>query len=320
MDAVVAHEIGHVFNALDQYAAAGVACEYQAGYLNIKNGNSQAGGDCEINESSIMRGGIAPFRTHSIDRFARGQVGWWDSDNDGVLDPVDAAPRLAVDQWSTPSEDDAVFRLAGRAWQTPAPVPAPVPVTVSTVSTVEAWVDEETRVAAQPMDGAFDTLSETFRLEVGPLAPGLHTLELQVVNSEGLVSSSVMTTAFVLDPVDGALNSALNGDPVIDFQTGSAHLTGLATAACGDRGDDAPVVDLVEFQVDGGDWTTATPIDGSFDGEIEPFEIRLTGLAEGAHQLVVRAVDSLGRVETNPAQRSLEVHVAHTIFVPAVFR
>jgi hypothetical protein len=319
MGAVAAHEIGHVFNALDQYAAAGVSCEYRAGYLEVKNGNSQAGGDCETNESSIMRGGIAPFRTRSIDQFARGQVGWWDSDQDGVLDPVDALPQLAVDQWGTPSEEDALFWLSGRAWQEPAPAPGPVPVTVSTVSTVEAWLDEETWVAAQPIDGGFDTLSETFRLEVGPLVPGLHTVELRSVNSEGLVSSSVLTTTFVPDPVDGALNSALKGDPVIDVRSGSAHLSGLATAAYGDNTADAPVVELVQFQMDGGEWYTATPTDGTFDGAIESFEIQLTDLTEGTHHVVVRAVDSLGHIESNPAQRPFEVRASYRIFIPALF-
>ena len=37
MDAVLTHEMGHIFGALDQYAGAGVPCDERSGYLDIPN-------------------------------------------------------------------------------------------------------------------------------------------------------------------------------------------------------------------------------------------------------------------------------------------
>ncbi|HHH42350.1 MAG TPA: hypothetical protein ENK56_10160, partial [Chloroflexi bacterium] len=87
MDAVLAHEIGHIFRALDQYATAGIGCEITSGYLNVETQNSQAG-QCAMDLPSIMRGGISPFFSGAIDPYARGQIGWWDTDDDGILDPA----------------------------------------------------------------------------------------------------------------------------------------------------------------------------------------------------------------------------------------
>lgn len=88
MDAVAAHEIGHIFGAIDQYYSAQQPCTRKAGYLDVENQNSQYG-NCAIDEPSIMRGQVWPYRNDTIDEYARGQVGWRDSDGDGILDPVD---------------------------------------------------------------------------------------------------------------------------------------------------------------------------------------------------------------------------------------
>jgi len=89
MDAITAHEIGHIFGALDQYYAAHQPCDRQSGCLGVENQNSQFG-DCASDEPSLMRSGTLPFRRGDLDYYARGQVGWRDSDCDGVLDPVDS--------------------------------------------------------------------------------------------------------------------------------------------------------------------------------------------------------------------------------------
>lgn len=99
MDAVLAHEMGHIFWALDQYYAAEQPCTKRSGYLNVENQNSEYG-DCLLNVDSIMRGGVAPYVQGQVDQYARGQVGWWDEDGNGTLDPLDKAP---------PSTDNATF-------------------------------------------------------------------------------------------------------------------------------------------------------------------------------------------------------------------
>jgi len=319
MDAVAAHEIGHIFRALDQYAAAGMKCEYQSGYLGVKNGNSLAGGDCESDAPSIMRGGVSPFLNGSIDFYARGQIGWWDSDADGVLDPVDAAPQLTAHLNAVEGENADWLVFSGQAWQAAVASPNLSDVSVSHIASVGARVDGAAWSEATPTDGAFDTLSETFQLQVGPLAPGLHTLEIQAVNVMGLASAAIVSTTFVYDPVDGALNSSLIQGPAAAASS-PLRFEGLATSAFGADDPTAPTVTTVQFQVDGSAWQDATPVDGAFDSTLENFGLDLGDLSNGLHTLVVRAVDSQGRVEENVAVYEFDVQTTFSVFLPLVQR
>lgn len=88
MDIVAAHEMGHIFCALDQYYTAYQPCDKVSGVLGIENQNSDYG-DCFLSEPSIMKWPLTAWYTERVDRYARGQLGWCDSDFDGILDPVD---------------------------------------------------------------------------------------------------------------------------------------------------------------------------------------------------------------------------------------
>ncbi len=320
MDAVTAHEMGHIFRALDQYPSAGVSCDYRTGYLYVKNGNSQAGGACESDAPSIMRGGISPYYGRAIDDFARGQIGWWDSDGDGVLDPVDADPKVEARLAAVRGDNDDLLNFSGLAWQEPVTSPMLSDVTISYIAGAGALVDGGTWVAATPQDGAFDSLSETFQLEIGPLDPGLHTLSIHSINSEGLTSTAWITTAFVYDPVDGALSSVLRAVPETIQGKGPVRFDGTATAAYGDVDPKAPTVATVQFRMDGGAWYDAAANDGQFDGSIEDFGVFFDELSEGWHTLSVRAVDSNGQVEHNGAVRQFRVQKTVTWYFPVVHR
>ena len=98
MDAVTAHEVGHIFGALDQYASSFCYCTQTGGYLNIENQNCD--NSCDSDVASIMRSQVAPFTNNAIDDYAKGQLGWRDTDSDGVLDPIEQSdstnPALAA--------------------------------------------------------------------------------------------------------------------------------------------------------------------------------------------------------------------------------
>ena len=76
MDAVTAHETGHIFGALDQYYPC--ACTDHTGYLYYENQNCVIG--CSIAEESIMKSITGPFSYNYIDVYAKGQIGWQDTD------------------------------------------------------------------------------------------------------------------------------------------------------------------------------------------------------------------------------------------------
>ena len=98
MDAVVAHEMGHIFGAIDQYTGDPeypCECADDVGYLNYENQNCD--NNCELNESSIMRGDIPPFVNNDIDYYAKGQIGWQDNNTNNILDILEGGTMLKLD-------------------------------------------------------------------------------------------------------------------------------------------------------------------------------------------------------------------------------
>lgn len=93
MDQVCAHEVGHIFHALDQYYNAEAWCYYTSGVLDIPNWNSA--GCPWPTGPSIMKFTPVAYPAGIVDRYARGQIGWWDANCNGVLDPVD--PDIETD-------------------------------------------------------------------------------------------------------------------------------------------------------------------------------------------------------------------------------
>jgi hypothetical protein len=188
MDAVVAHEVGHIFGALDQYQAAGVPCTQSGGYLGVENQNSQLG-DCTSNVPSIMLGGVSPYRAASIDPYARGQVGWRDTDGDGILDPLDTPMTLIGPDQSALSQQENVFAFSGQLQQSSYPYSARSSVLINVFSRVQyratagQWVGQW--IDVQATDGTFDSLAETFTFTTTPLPGGTVTVETQVIDSFG---------------------------------------------------------------------------------------------------------------------------------------
>lgn len=93
MDAVAAHEIGHIFGAADEYTGAYHCDEHSDcyecyGYLHVENQNCMQG--CLINVPCIMKDPIFAFTNGDLCEYTRGQVGWRDEDGDNILDAIDS--------------------------------------------------------------------------------------------------------------------------------------------------------------------------------------------------------------------------------------
>ncbi len=99
-DAITAHEFGHVFWALDQYDYEDNSqdCDDRSGYLYEENQNLDIpAANCDSDVASIMRQSVSTaFAAGSLDGYARSQVGWDDTDADGIPDVIDTTPTITV--------------------------------------------------------------------------------------------------------------------------------------------------------------------------------------------------------------------------------
>ncbi len=117
MDVVTAHEMGHVFQALDQYASSECTCTETYGFLNVANQNCE--NSCLSDVASIMRGGVTPFTNNAIDYYAKGQIGWRDLDDDSINDAIDSTYNGDTDtdgdgivnHWDNDDDNDNIIDL-----------------------------------------------------------------------------------------------------------------------------------------------------------------------------------------------------------------
>lgn len=91
IEAQIAHELGHIYGALDQTRSAGVACTERSGVLSIETQNSDQPG-CLLRQDSIMKNPAYSYAHGLVDRYALMQMGAWDSDGDSLVDPRDPTP------------------------------------------------------------------------------------------------------------------------------------------------------------------------------------------------------------------------------------
>lgn len=303
MNAVAAHEVGHVFMALDQYASASQGCTRRAGYLQVENQNSDLG--CASNEPSIMRGQVWPYAGRAVDNYARGQLGWRDSDADGILDPVDVEVQLRDVTHTAPNPQmPNVLSFSGQVEESPFPSPTRRDVLINRITRVEYRVDGGAWYPAQAQDGQFDSYREGFAFTTDPLPSGSHTLELQVVDNFQNVLAQPVAQVDVVDPIDGLVDTAFNslGPDADQAESDVRQFAGLASAV-------GMAIVEVQYRLDGGPWLAAQPLDGTFGHETERFlvEIDTAALGLGSHVLQARAVVGGGFIESSPALASFTV-------------
>lgn len=183
---VIAHEFGHIFGALDQYAAARVSCERRSGYLNAPTSNSQYGG-CGGREPSIMLEPLGAFIAGQVDASARAQVGYRDSDGNGLIDPLDTTPSVALSTDRLAASSGRPM-LVGEARDLPFPAPYQQQVSLNTIAAVQYRVDGGPWLPAPAVDGAYDATAEAFAVEL-PLYDGSYTVEVRALNSAGVAST-----------------------------------------------------------------------------------------------------------------------------------
>ena len=196
MDAVSAHETGHIFGAFDQYS--GCDPSDRSGYMYYENQNCVDGG--ALNEYSIMKDSFVGYYLGAVDYYARGQIGWVDTDGDGILDIVDTEPSLSL---GPPAQIESLrYSLSGAAVVNPCPAvnPSYNTVTINTIASVEYRLGDGPWAEATASDGTFDGPEESYEIDATIEGGANHTLECRAVNSEGNYSASLYET---LDGVTG---------------------------------------------------------------------------------------------------------------------
>lgn len=194
MAPIVAHELGHIFGALDQYYAARVACDQRSGYLDAPTTNSQYGG-CGTQLPSIMLDPVTAYSAGQIDPSALAQLGYHDSDGDGLIDPLDTAPIVELEDLQLMAATGRPI-LSGTSRDLGFPAPWQATVSINTIQAIEYRVPGSDWQRAIPGDSAFDSGRESFSAELA-LYDGIYQVELRAVNSAGVASASIIRQVVV---------------------------------------------------------------------------------------------------------------------------
>jgi hypothetical protein len=203
MDAVTAHEMGHLFYAADEYYVPGYNDPGyptdRYGYLAVENQNLQGPGRSgSSNVPCIMRGQVSPYTSGSVCQYTKGHIGWRDTDGNGVLDIVDFWPGNTLNAYTPDPTSDTTPTYAGQASSRqcyPNSNPYYTPrndITVNKIWLVEYWVEDlsgtkiRDKVSTTAIDGAFDSPFEEYTFTVSPDLPGATYKFLTVAwNTEG---------------------------------------------------------------------------------------------------------------------------------------
>jgi len=161
MDRVVAHEFGHIFYAENEYDSF----TYNSGYLN----------EAEITYSGCMM----DDSTWCLSSGTKLQVGWRDSDIDGIPDIIDTVPTSSFDVSSKAGNiGDVEYQGTAYdvAYENKNPYGMGNNISINEV-TVRYRLDGGTWNTANLYDG------NKFRLSVSITTAGTHTVEAYAVNS-----------------------------------------------------------------------------------------------------------------------------------------
>ncbi len=176
MDRVTAHEIGHIFYATDEYDDT----PQRSGYLNV----------WDVDDS----GALMDSNTWWLSTGTMGQIGWRDTDGDGIQDIVDTFPDSTLNPYLPDPSHNFTLTYTGSVTVNPYPNENPLgpgeDVTINTITNVQFRIDNAAWLDANSTDGFFDEATEDFTFTTPPLSLGPHTIETRGINSVGNAETS----------------------------------------------------------------------------------------------------------------------------------
>lgn len=236
LDRVIAHETGHTFYTLDEYSVSPDDCSARSGYLDVENANKIDGGStCKLSIPCIMRGADPLVGIEHLPPcvYTKGQVGWWDEDEDGIPDVLDTDP--AVESFALDLEEtgdvfagDALYssRAVFRGTARSVPLPnmnmrseaSPRHITIEPVS-AEYRLDGGAWTSCEADDDKFDGPEEAFIFVLPGLSPwSWHTVDVRSVTKHGNVTPDSLVGSIeflsVPAPGDDAIVHLTSSNPV----------------------------------------------------------------------------------------------------------
>ncbi len=187
MNYATRHEVGHIFNALDEYPTSPCQCLDESGYVGYLNQNCERG--CLSDTPCIMN----TDSDNSVCPFSRGMIGWGDRDADGIPDPVDVGPETELSPFNSDPYGGSSLTFLGSAT-----IPAlpnenlygyTCDINIVPVKKVDYRLDGGSWRAATASDGAFDSGEEGFRF-APTLGAGNHTIEARAGDSLGRLDAT----------------------------------------------------------------------------------------------------------------------------------
>jgi len=212
MNLVTAHETGHVFGALDEYASSGCSTADSWGYLNVADSSCNNGG--VTTDKSIMgEGSELVDPSVDVSTSARGAIGW--RNPAGAIVDVVRTATVSLTAYTPDPTSDNTPTYSPSAGNTPYPPGGcntiggycyrwPSPVTVSRVAAGEWNLDGGgfTSLGVVPTDGAFDEETDPYTFTPqSAVANGTHTFGTRSTNNFGHISS-VATDTLTITPPD----------------------------------------------------------------------------------------------------------------------
>jgi hypothetical protein len=187
-----AHEVGHMFWALDEYAGS----DYQThrGYYDTPNSNSVSNPDlgAEGQKPSIMSNGPgmqAAFNDNTSAPSTLEMIGWKDQDNDGIMDVLDVPFSLQGDGWynETTGEYNFYGKSAVRTLQNRNPSGLQNDITINHIRQAQYKVDDgDWQVIATYDDSSAYSAQLDFSF---PVELGEHEIRIRTYDTRTHVAS-----------------------------------------------------------------------------------------------------------------------------------
>ena len=188
----VAHETGHIFWALDEYAGTRSYFEHR-GYYNTQNLNAVDNTlEPETRVDSLMASASLrqhAFLNHTSSPTSLEMVGWKDSDGNGIFDVLDVPHALTGS--GVYDNQTRIYRFVGSSSVQTLPnlnsSGLGSDITLNRISRAEYRLDS----GAWQTAALYDAYTADLDLSIGPLSEGMGEIEIRTIDDRSGVTSDV---------------------------------------------------------------------------------------------------------------------------------